>query len=205
MPSPLPSPDLDDNDRAFSPAELAVRARAYARQMMASLGVDGATLKPRTPPPAARGVSGTHRCPGLRLRPSPATGLCPRESRLASPGPFSIAPPRPGARGQHPPGAARQAHRGRRLLLQRGPCRLARAIISAIPAELVPARPAEVTACLSRPAWPSRRRELLSVEHARHPRRRRSARKPRRRVPALVTVARLGGCRWIENLHATAG
>ena len=46
---PAPSPPPEENDRAFSRAELAVARRAYARQMLAVLGVDNRS-KPPSPP-----------------------------------------------------------------------------------------------------------------------------------------------------------
>ena len=42
---PAPSPPPEENDRAFSRAELAVARRAYARQMLAVLGVDNPAIE----------------------------------------------------------------------------------------------------------------------------------------------------------------
>jgi hypothetical protein len=96
---PAPSPPPDDNDRAFSPAELAVARRAYARQMTASLGVDNPAIEAAYAAAPLEAFLG----PPPWTASSPFTGYRP----LSGSDPVGLYQdhshrPRPGARGQQP-------------------------------------------------------------------------------------------------------
>jgi protein-L-isoaspartate(D-aspartate) O-methyltransferase len=125
---PAPSPPPDDNDRAFSPAELAVARRAYARQMTASLGVDNPAIEAAYAAAPLEAFLG----PPPWTASSPFTGYRP----LSGSDPvvlyqdllIALDP----ARGvNNPPGAARQAHRGPRPEARRAhrPCRRRRGLL----------------------------------------------------------------------------
>ena len=125
---PAPSPLPDDNDRAFSAAELAVVRRAYARQMLAILGVDNPAIEaafaavPREaflgPPPW------TASSPFGGYRPLPGSDPVVLYQDLV----IALDP----ARGvNNPPVAARQAARGARPEARRAhrPCRRRRGLL----------------------------------------------------------------------------
>ena len=150
---PAPSPPPDDNDRAFSPAELAVARRAYARQMPAASASTIRRSKPPTPPRRVRRF--WDRRPTPRPRPSPAAGLCPAGTRLCS---TRISHrPRPGARGQQP---ARRCAPSSSRPSARSPASAssmsapARAIIARSRPSWS-ARPARSRRSSSTPRWPS--------------------------------------------------
>ena len=78
MPEPAPLPD--QNGRAFSRDELAIVRRAYARQMLAILGVDNSPIEAAYAAVPREAFLGRRRAP--RRRRSPATGPCPAGTRL---------------------------------------------------------------------------------------------------------------------------
>jgi protein-L-isoaspartate(D-aspartate) O-methyltransferase len=123
-----PSPPPEENDRAFSTGEPAVVWRAYARQMLAILGVDNPAIEaayaavPREaflgPPPwtASSPFGGIRPLPGadpVILYQDLVIGLDPAHGV------------------NNPPGAARQAHRGPRPEARRAhrPCRRRRGLL----------------------------------------------------------------------------
>ena len=131
---PAPSPPPEENDRAFSTGEPAVVWRAYARQMLAILGVDNPAIEaayaavPREaflgPPPwtASSPFGGIRPLPGadpVILYQDLVIGLDPAHGV------------------NNPPGAARQAHRGPRPEARRAHRPAGAGYYSAILAELV--------------------------------------------------------------------